>query len=78
MRKYCIFQGSPLSALWWTKWEGNPKKRGYIYIYIYVQLIHFAGQQKLTWHCKATIIQYTFVGGAREVQEGGDILHTYG
>ena len=24
-RTYCIAQGTLLSALWWTKWEGNPK-----------------------------------------------------
>ena len=28
---YCIAQGTLLSALWWSKWEGNPKKRGYVY-----------------------------------------------
>ena len=27
------------------------------WIYIYVQLIHFAVQQKLTQHCKSTILQ---------------------
>ena len=26
-------------------------------IYVYIQLIHFAVQQKLTQHCKATILQ---------------------
>ena len=26
MRTYCIAQGTLLSALWWPKWEGNPKK----------------------------------------------------
>ena len=31
MRTYCIAQGILLSALWWPKWEGNPKKRGYMY-----------------------------------------------
>ena len=30
MRTYCIAQGTLLSALWWPKWEGNPKERGYI------------------------------------------------
>ena len=29
-----IAQGTLFSALWWPKWEGNPKKRGYVYIYI--------------------------------------------
>ena len=46
--------------------NGNEiQKRGEIYIYththththIYVWLIHFAAQQKLTQHCKATILQ---------------------
>ena len=26
-------------------------------IYVYVQLIHFVIKQKLTYHCKATILQ---------------------
>ena len=29
-------------------------------IYVYVQLIHFAVQQKLTQHCKATVLQQKF------------------
>ena len=33
---HCIAQGILLNALWWPKWEGNPKRRGYIYIYIYI------------------------------------------
>ena len=32
MRTDCIAQGTLLSALWGPKWEGNPKKRGYMYI----------------------------------------------
>ena len=35
-----------------TKWEGNPKKRGYMYMYSSLTL-----QQKLTQYCKATILQ---------------------
>ena len=31
MRTDCIAQGTLLSALWWPKWEGNPKKRGYMF-----------------------------------------------
>ena len=27
-------------------------------IYVYIQLIHFSIQQKLTQHCEATILQY--------------------
>ena len=33
MRTYCVAQGTLLGALWWPKWEGNPKKEG-IYVYI--------------------------------------------
>ena len=33
MRTYCIDQATLLSALWCPKWEGNPKKRGYMYTY---------------------------------------------
>ena len=35
MRTYCIAQGTLFSALWWpiNKWEGNPEKRGYMYMY---------------------------------------------
>ena len=34
MRTFCIYiaQGTLLSAMWGPKWEGNPKKRGYMYI----------------------------------------------
>ena len=32
MRTCCTAQGTLLSALWGPKWEGNPKKRGYMYI----------------------------------------------
>ena len=32
-RTYCTAQRTLLSALWWLKWEGNPK-RGEIYIQI--------------------------------------------
>ena len=36
-----------------TKWEGNPKKRGYMY----TQLIHFAVYQKLAQNFRAAILQ---------------------
>ena len=42
MKTYCIAQETLLNALWWPKWEGNPKKE----IYVYIWLIHFAVQQK--------------------------------
>ena len=32
MRTYCKAQGTLPSALWQPKWEGNPKKKGYIYM----------------------------------------------
>ena len=51
LRTYCIAQGTLPSALWRPKWEGNSKKG----IYVYLRLIHFAPQQKLTQHCKATM-----------------------
>ena len=34
---------------------GRSKREG---IYVYIQLIHFVVQQKLTQHCKANILQY--------------------
>ena len=33
MRTYCIAQGTLLGALCWLKWEGNLKKREYMYTY---------------------------------------------
>ena len=43
MRTYCIAQGTLPSALRRPKWEGNPKKRAYVYTLIhFVSLIHFA------------------------------------
>ena len=30
-RLHCIAQRTLLSAPWWPKWEGNPKKRGHMY-----------------------------------------------
>ena len=32
--------------------EGGPEGRGYIFIYIHIELIHKVEQQKLTQHCK--------------------------
>ena len=26
-------KGTLLNALWWPKWEGTPKGRGYMYMY---------------------------------------------
>ena len=33
MTTYSIVQGILLSSLWWRKWDGNPRKRGYVYMY---------------------------------------------
>ena len=38
-------QGSLLSALWWPNWEGNPKKRGYIYTYGWFTVLY-----SWNWH----------------------------
>ena len=54
MRIHSIAQGTLPSALWWTKWERNPKKRGYMDIYVADAL---CGMAKLTQHCKANILQ---------------------
>ena len=37
---------------------GKESEKEWIYIYIYVQLNHFAVHLKLTQHCKSTIPQY--------------------
>ena len=41
MRTYCIAQGTLLSALWWPKWEENPKKRIYVYTYSRFTLLQY-------------------------------------
>ena len=56
VRTYCTAQGTLLSALWWSYWVGN-LRNGDICVYIYIWLVHFAEQQKLTQQCKATILQ---------------------
>ena len=33
MRTYCVAQGTLVGALWGLKLEGNPKKRGVMYMY---------------------------------------------
>ena len=33
MRTSCIAQKIPFNALWRPKWEGNQKKKGYMYKY---------------------------------------------
>lgn len=54
---YSTVQGVQLSALWWSRWwdRGGVRKvheGGDICTY---KLIHFVVEQKLTWHCKATV-----------------------
>ena len=46
----CRAQGILLSALGWPRRKGNPKQER---MYVYIQLIHFAIQQKLTQCCQA-------------------------
>ena len=52
MRAYCVSPETLLNAVWWPKWEGNPKKRRYMYTYGWFQ---FAAQQKLIQHRKTNI-----------------------
>ena len=35
---YCKAQRTLLSALWWSKWEGNAKKGGHMYTYSWLTL----------------------------------------
>ena len=44
MRTYCLAQGSLLNSLWWPKWEGNPQKRGYIYMYSWFTFLYSRNQ----------------------------------
>ena len=39
----------------WAGCGRGPRRRGYLYMYM--ELIHFVVQQKLTQHCKTTILQ---------------------
>ena len=67
----CTPQGTLLNAPWWPQWEGNPKKRG-----VCVWPAHFAIQQKLTRHCKATISQQTLILTNFPCENGnGDVWH---
>ena len=53
MRIHFMAQGTLLGALWWPKWDRNPKKRRmFTYGWFTLWL-----QQKLTQQCKATIFQ---------------------
>ena len=50
-----IAKGTLLSTLQWSTWGKNLKKE-WIYVCIYIYMIHFGVQQKLT-HYKSTILQ---------------------
>ena len=52
MRTHCGAQGALLNAPWGPEWE--VQREG---MHEHGELIHFAAQQKLTQHCKATIPQ---------------------
>ena len=57
-----IAQGDQLGALWpprgWDREGGKEAQEGgNMGINVYIQLIHFVIQQKLTPHCKATILR---------------------
>ena len=67
MRACCIARGAQLGAqrrprgvgLGVGGWEvgREVQEGGDMGIYVYLKLIHFIVQQKLTQHCKATILQ---------------------
>ena len=40
MRTYCITSETLLKALWWPKWEGNPRNRGYMYTCAWFTLLY--------------------------------------
>ena len=42
---------------WEMEGEREAQEGGDMGIYVYIQLTHFAVQQKLTQHCKAIILQ---------------------
>ena len=53
MKAYCIAQGTLLNA----HGDLNGKEIQKDGIYVYIWLMHFAVQKKITQHCKATIFQ---------------------
>ena len=53
MRTDCIAQGTLVNTLCWPKWEGNPRKGGWMYPCGWFTLLQWI-QQKLT-HRKVTI-----------------------
>ena len=40
MRTYHMAQGTLLNALWWSKWEGNPKKRRHMSTHSWLSLLY--------------------------------------
>ena len=52
--------------------RGRSKREG---IYVYIQMIHFVIQQKVTQHCKATIPQLK--KKKEEEKEGNRNTHTH-
>ena len=50
MRTYCKAQGTLLNALWWPNWEGNPKKRRYMYMYYWFTCICIT-EKAMATHC---------------------------
>ena len=56
MKSCSTAQGTRSHHLWYNVIKDNARKR----MYTYVQLGHFAVQQKLTEHCKSAIIKIFF------------------
>ena len=60
MRTYSIAQGTLLIALWWTKWKGKPRRRGYLYRYGWLTLLYNRNEHntvKQLWEMKVLIAQ---------------------
>ena len=58
MRTYCTAQGTLHSTLWWATWEGNPKKKAYMYmckwftlLWITVETNNIVKQLCCWWWC---------------------------
>ena len=65
MRTYCITQGTLMNALWWPKWEGNPKKRGDMYMYSWFTLLNWTAETNTT-ESNYTLIKINFFKKGKE------------
>ena len=56
MRPYCTARGTLLSALWWPKWEGNPEKRRYTFMYNWFTLQYSRHEQSVVNYTPVKLI----------------------